>query len=79
MKTVNTPGFTAEATLSRGSSHYNQAAAQIAAYGAALQPANYVVNKPPLCLKRLCFIGIFGQISCNYYLGMWNPATHRCE
>jgi hypothetical protein len=81
------PGFTAEASVEWSGIGNYPAVAQTAVCGENVQPATYFFDGythtgPPiwaLCRKWLCYIGTTGQISCNYYPGMWNPATGRCE
>jgi hypothetical protein len=84
---MNTPGFTAEASLFKGDMSY-QATAEATIYGGVVlpalsqgkidEPARYFCLKPPPC-----FYDAFGRRHCLppswASWGYWNPITQSCE
>jgi hypothetical protein len=80
VKTINTPGFTAEASLFSFSAGF-QALTEGSVSGGLVRPANFI-PKPVWCSTKLeCRpINSFPWIRCsNTGFGIWNPVTHRCE
>jgi hypothetical protein len=80
-KTMNTPGFTADAALSHGRRHY-QANVVAAVYGGTAQPASqlFLPNHLLRCLKFRCNPDPI-TLECNWSttIGTVNPLTGRCQ
>jgi hypothetical protein len=81
-KTMNTPGFTAEAALPKGGGRY-QVNTAAAISGGTVQPAASKVvfpNHPVFCLKFICNPDPT-TLKCRWEtkVGEVNPATGRCE
>jgi len=80
-KTMNTPGFTADAALSQGRRHY-QANVVAAVHGGTAQPAGqfFFPNHPLHCLKFICNPDPI-TLECNWRttIGTVNPLTGRCQ
>jgi len=81
-KTINGPGFTAEAALSNRHGRF-QATATAAVLGGALRPAAspfYFPNHPIYCLKIRC-VPDSVTLQCHWVtlVGTVNPITHKCE
>jgi hypothetical protein len=82
-KTMNTPGFTAEAALN-GYGRY-QADAVTAINGGSVQPAAskfFFPNHPLYCLRIFCTKFDTTTDECTAWgtkVGIVNPSTGRCE
>lgn len=85
MKTMNIPGFTAEASLHRLSAYF-QASAATELHGGVVHPAalsSTTYTTPGLfcSTKLVCrFKNSWPWVECSYTgFGLWNPVTNRCE
>jgi hypothetical protein len=80
-KTMNVPGFTAEAALLNGNGHY-QANREATVSGGTVQPAGmfFFPNHPVFCLKFICVPDPV-TLNCIWHttVGTVNPVTRRCE
>jgi hypothetical protein len=85
MKTMNIPGFTAEASLYKPGAHF-QASTATDLHGGLMHPVTLssTVYTPPkvYCLSKLVCKpkSSWPWLECSYTgFGVWNPATKRCE
>ena len=78
---MNTPGFTAEASLSNVGVRY-QATIATRSHSGLVQPAAsglIQLNRPIWCLRWSCFHPPNKNPVCVRVLGIWNPFTRSCE
>jgi hypothetical protein len=75
------PGFTAEASLCHGNTHY-RATMEANSRRGVVQPTFYDMfhpDWPVLCVKHGFSIGPTGKITPNLGFGVWDPITNRCR